>query len=267
MGGTHPTAIVASGAQIAADAKIGPYCVLGPEVVLGPSVELMAHVVVEGRTHIGEGTVVHPFAALGGAPQHLRYAGEPAELQIGRNCRIREYATINRGTATGGGRTSVGDGGFFMTGIHIAHDCHIGSNVIMANQATLGGHVSIGDHAVIGGLSAVHQHVRIGAHAMIGGMTPCAEDVIPYGMVVGNPAHLSGLNLVGLKRRGFDRKAILALRAVYRRLFEGAGTFAQRMERATLEFANDPLAQPLLDFVRGCHVRTLCKPGKRHGRH
>lgn len=267
MGGIHPTAIVAPGAQIAADVKIGPYCVVGPEVALGPSVELMAHVVVEGRTQIGEGTVVHPFAALGGAPQHMRYAGEPTELRIGRNCRIREYATINRGTAMGGGRTTVGDDGFFMTGVHVAHDCHVGHHVIMANQATLGGHVSLGDHVVIGGLTAVHQHVRIGKHAMIGGMTPCAADVIPFGMVVGNPAHLSGLNLVGLKRRGFDRRSILTLRAVYRSLFEGAGTFARRLERTMTEFAEEPLAQPVLEFVRGCQTRSLCKPGQRHGRY
>jgi UDP-N-acetylglucosamine acyltransferase len=267
MGGIHPTAIIAPGARLSAEVKIGPYCVIGPEVALGRAVELLAHVVIEGRTEIGEGTVVHQFATLGGPPQHLRYAGEPTELQVGRNCRIREYVTINRGTAMGGGRTVIGSDGFFMTGVHIAHDCHIGANVIMANQATLGGHVSVGDHVVIGGLSAVHQHVRIGAHAMIGGMTPCAEDVVPFGMVVGNPAHLSGLNLVGLKRRGFDRKAILTLRAIYRALFEGPGTFAERTERTVAKYADEPLAQPVLDFVRGGKARSLCKPGERHGRH
>jgi UDP-N-acetylglucosamine acyltransferase len=266
MGDIHPTAIVAPQARIAADARIGPYCVIGPEVVLGAAVELKAHVVIEGHTQIGEGTVVHQFAALGGPPQHLRYAGEPTELSIGRNCCIREYVTINRGTAMGGGRTTVGEGGFFMTGIHIAHDCHVGVNVIMANQATLGGHVTIGDHAVIGGLSAIHQHVRVGAHAMIGGMTGCTDDVVPYGMAVGNPCHLSGLNLVGLKRRGFDRKAIATLRSAYRSLFESGGTFADRVERTITEFADEPLVQPLLDFIRGCEVRRLCKPGRHHGR-
>lgn len=266
MGDIHPTAIVAPQARIAADARIGPYCVIGPEVVLGAAVELKAHVVVEGHTQIGEGTVVHQFAALGGPPQHLRYAGEPTELSIGRNCRIREYVTINRGTAMGGGRTFVGEGGFFMASVHIAHDCHVGVNVIMANQATLGGHVTIGDHAVIGGLSAIHQHVRVGAHAMIGGMTGCTDDVVPYGMAVGNPCHLSGLNLVGLKRRGFDRKAIAVLRSVYRSLFESGGTFADRIERTITEFADEPLAQPLLDFIRGCEARALCKPGRHHGR-
>ena len=266
MGGIHPTAIVAPGARISADAKVGPYCVIGPEVELGKGVELLGHVVIDGRTSIGEGTVVHQFATLGGPPQHLRYGGEPTELKVGRSCRVRECVTINRGTASGGG-TSVGDGGFFMTGVHIAHDCHVGANVIMANQATLGGHVTIGDHVVIGGLSAVHQHVRVGAHAMIGGMTPCVEDVIPYGMAVGNPMHISGLNLVGLKRRGFERKSILVLRRIYRTLFEGPGTFAERIELASAEYAHEPLAQPVLDFVRGRAARSLCKPGQRHGRH
>jgi len=267
MGDIHPTAIIAPGACLSADVKVGPYCVLGPDVVLEPAVELKAHVVIEGRTRIGERTIVHQFAALGGAPQHLRYEGEPTELEIGRNCRIREYVTVNRGTAAGGGRTIIGDGGFFMTGAHIAHDCHIGANVIMANQATLGGHVVIGDHVVIGGLSAVHQHVYIGAHAMVGGMTPCAEDVVPFGMAVGNPAHLSGLNLVGLKRRGFDRASVLTLRAVYRGLFEGPGTFAERLERTAATFEAEPLARPVLDFIRGPRIRPLCRPGRRHGRY
>jgi UDP-N-acetylglucosamine acyltransferase len=262
----HPTATVASLARLGPEVKIGPYCVVGPDVELDSGVELVAHVVIEGRTRIGAGTVIHPFSVIGGPPQHLRYANEPTELVIGRNCCIREHVTVNRGTAAGG-RTTVGDDGFFMAGVHIAHDCHVGAKVIMANQATLGGHVTIGDHVVIGGLSAVHQHVRVGAHVMIGGLSPVVEDIIPYGMAVGNPVHLSGLNLVGLKRRGFEREEILLLRAVYRSLFEGPGTFAKRIERTVARYRNEPVAQPLLDFVRDRAARPLCKPGLRHGRY
>src|SRR5215469_13581876 len=226
----HPTAVVHSKAVLGAGVEIGPYCVIGPNVVLGDRVRLMSHVVVEGRTTIGEDTVVFPFASLGQIPQDLKYKGEPATLEIGARNRIRENVTMNIGTEGGGMVTRVGDGGLFMVGAHVAHDCILGNNIIMANNATLGGHVTLGDFAIIGGISAVHQFVRIGAHVMVGGMTGVEQDIIPFGMVTGDRARLNGLNLVGLERRGVPREDIQSLRSAYRKMFGPDGTLAERVE-------------------------------------
>ena len=189
---------------------------------------LHSHVAVAGRTTIGEATEVFPFASLGHQPQDLKYRGEPVELVIGARNRIREHVTMNPGTAGGGGVTRVGDDCLFMMSTHVAHDCLIGDGVIMANNATLAGHVEIGDQAVLGGLCAVHQHVRIGRGAMIGGLAGVVADVIPYGSVIGERAHLAGLNLVGLKRRGAGRDDIHGLRAAFGEMFEGEGTLQER---------------------------------------
>ena len=215
----HPTAIVAHEAQIAATASIGPYCVVGPRVTLGERVRLISHVVVDGITTIGEGSTLYPFASIGHRPQDLKYKGEPSRLEIGRNNQIREHVSMNPGTEGGGMVTHVGDNCLFMVGSHVAHDCQIGDHVILVNNVALGGHVEIGDFAIIGGNSAVHQFVRIGKQVMVGGMTGVENDVIPYAAVTGNRAHLSGLNLVGLKRRAFSREDIHALRNAYRLLF------------------------------------------------
>jgi UDP-N-acetylglucosamine acyltransferase len=263
----HRTALVDPGASLADDVTIGAYAVVGPQVRLEPGVRLASHVVVEGRTTIGAGTKVHAFACIGTPPQFLGHRPEDdTELAIGRDNIIREHATINVGTREGGGRTSIGDDCFFMTSAHVAHDCHIGDHVIMANCATLGGHVTVGDHVVIGGLSAIHQRVRIGDHVMIGGMSAVLGDVIPYGMAVGNPAHLSGLNIVGLKRRGFRRDAIASLREAYRMLFEGTGVFADRLSAAGERFGSLPEAMRMIGFVQADGERELCHPGLRHGR-
>ncbi|MQP67648.1 acyl-ACP--UDP-N-acetylglucosamine O-acyltransferase [Niveispirillum sp. SYP-B3756] len=256
----HPSAIVDSAAQIGNDVHIGPFCVVGPDVVLGDHVRLVSHVAVDGRTRIGSGTVVYPFASLGHPPQDLKYKGEPSELIIGSNNKIREQVTMNPGTEGGGMVTRVGSGGLFMVGVHIGHDCIVGDNVIFANNATLGGHVEVGDYAVLGGLSAVHQWVRIGAHAMIGGMSGVEADVIPYGLVKGERAFLAGLNLVGLERRGFNREQIGALRNGFKRIFTaGEGTMAERMEAAATEFADSDLVAAMLDFLakRGSRALTL----------
>ena len=220
----HPTAIVAPGAELAETVSIGPYCVIGSDVRLGERVELLSHVVVEGRTSVGEGTRIFPFASIGHQPQDLKYHGEPSTLEIGSNNQIREYVTIQPGTEGGGMLTRVGDNCLFMASAHVAHDCIVGDNVIMANNATLAGHVVVGEYAFLGGLSAVHQFVRIGKHAMVGGMSGVEADIIPFGMVIGNRAYLSGLNIVGLKRRGFSRDEIHALRNAYRLLFGPEGT-------------------------------------------
>ena len=256
----HPTAIVADGAGIAAGCRIGPYCVVGPEVTLAPGVVLHSHVAVAGRTTIGEATTVFPFASLGHQPQDLKYAGEPVELVIGARNSIREHVTMNPGTAGGGGVTRVGDGCLFMMATHVAHDCVIGDGVIMANNATLAGHVEIGDQAVLGGLCAVHQHVRIGRGAMIGGLAGVVADVIPYGSVIGERAHLAGLNLVGLKRRGAGRDDIHGLRAAFGEMFEGEGTLQDRAKAAAERHAGNPLVREVTDFVAAGSARSFTVP-------
>jgi UDP-N-acetylglucosamine acyltransferase len=260
MTNIHPTAIVAPGARIAENAEIGPYCLIGDKVEIGADVRLISHVVVEGITSIGEGTVVYPFASLGHRPQDLKYKGEPSRLVIGKRNQIRESVTMNPGTEGGGMVTSVGDNGLFMVGAHVAHDCLVGDGVIFANNATLGGHVQVGDFVVLGGLSAVHQFVRIGRHVMVGGMSGVENDVIPYATVTGNRAHLSGLNLIGLKRRGFSREDIHALRNAYRLLFAPEGTMAERTDEVATQFKNVAPVLEILDFISIGSSRAICQP-------
>jgi UDP-N-acetylglucosamine acyltransferase len=256
----HPTAVIADGATVAASARVGPYCVVGPEVTLGPGVVLHSHIVVAGRTAIGEATEVFPFASLGHQPQDLKYRGEPVELVIGARNTIREHVTMNPGTAGGGAVTRVGDGCLFMMSTHVAHDCLIGDGVIMANNATLAGHVEIGDQAVLGGLCAVHQHVRIGRGAMIGGLAGVVADVIPYGSVIGERAHLAGLNLVGLKRRSAGRDAIHGLRAAFAEMFEGDGTLQERARAALDRHAGNPLVEEVVTFIAAGSARSFTVP-------
>lgn len=260
MTNIHPTAVVAAGARIDETAQIGPYCVIGPQVEIAANVRLISHVVVDEITVVGDGTVVYPFASLGHRPQDLKYKGEPSRLLIGKNNQIREHVTINPGTEGGGMVTSVGDDGLFMVGAHVAHDCVVGNGVIFANNATLGGHVQVGDYAVLGGLSAIHQFVRIGRHVMVGGMSGVENDVIPYATVTGNRAHLSGLNLVGLKRRGFSREDIHALRNAYRLLFAPEGTMAERVEEVSHQFKNVAPVMEILDFIGIESSRAVCQP-------
>ena len=218
--------------------------------------------VVTGRTELGAGCRLYPFASIGHQPQDLKYRGEPSRLVIGANNVIREHVTMNPGTEGGGMVTKVGDGCLFMVGVHIAHDCQVGDNVIMANNATLGGHVEIDDYAILGGLSAVHQFVRIGRHAMVGGMSGVENDVIPYGSVVGNRAHLSSLNVIGLKRRGFSRDVIHDLRKAYRLLFAEEGTMAERIADVADEFAHVEPVMEIVDFIRSgaASSRAICQP-------
>ena len=260
MTGVHETAIVDKMARIGTGVTIGPYCVVGPHVTIEDHVVLKPHVVVDGRTTIGAGTQIFPFASIGLAPQDLKYKGEPSRLFIGRNNVIREYVTMNPGTEGGGMETRIGDDGLYMIGVHIAHDCRVGKGVIMANNATLAGHVTVDDYAVIGGLAAVHQFVRIGSHAMIGGLSGVEHDVIPYGTVMGERASLSGLNIVGMKRRGFDRDTINGIRAAYKSLFGGDGTLEERLEKVAADFAGNAVVQQVADFDRGDSKRGLVVP-------
>ncbi|MBP6818643.1 acyl-ACP--UDP-N-acetylglucosamine O-acyltransferase [Ferrovibrio sp. MS7] len=256
----HPSSVVEPGAKLGAGVKIGPFCTVGAQVELGDGVELISHVAVAGITTIDAGTRIFPFASIGHQPQDLKYHGEPSKLTIGKNNQIREGVTLNPGTEGGGMLTSVGDNCLLMAGVHVAHDCHLGNHVIMANNATLAGHIVVGDFAFVGGLAAVHQFCRIGKHAMIGGMSGVEQDVIPYGMVIGNRAHLSGLNLVGLKRRGFEREEIHKLRAAYRMLFADEGTLAERIEDVAQLFTAVGLVQEVVDFTRNASSRGICLP-------
>ncbi len=256
----HATAIVAPGASIADNVAIGAYCVVGEQVTLSSGVRLESHVVLGGHTSIGANCHIFPFASLGLQPQDLKYDGEPSKLEIGDNNTIREHVTMNPGTAGGGMMTRVGTGCLFMVGVHIAHDCVIGDHVIMANNATLGGHVAVGDYAILGGLSAVHQFVRIGRHAMVGGMSGVEQDVIPFGSVMGDRANLSGLNIIGLKRREFSRDDIHALRTAYRMIFGDGGTMAERLEEAAGQFADNEVVMDIVDFIRADSSRPVCQP-------
>ncbi len=257
----HPTAIVDPKAEVADDVSIGPYCIVGEGVQLAAGVRLRAHVVVEGRTRIGAGTEIYPFASIGLPPQDLKYKGEPSELVIGRNNRIREYVTMNPGTEGGGMLTQVGDDCLFMVSAHVAHDCTVGTGVIMANNATLAGHVVVGDYAIIGGLSAVHQFVRIGHQAMIGGMSGVEHDVIPFGSVMGERANLCGLNIIGLKRRGFGKDEIHALRAAYKALFApDAGTLGERVEAIAERYEGVGAVGELVSFIRENSSRGVTQP-------
>ncbi|MFH1803421.1 MAG: acyl-ACP--UDP-N-acetylglucosamine O-acyltransferase [Pseudomonadota bacterium] len=260
MSKVHPTAIVEDGAKIGADVEIGPYCTVGATVTLGDRVRLHSHVVVTGITEIGDDSAVFPFASIGHAPQDLKFKGEPSRLVIGKRANIREGVTMNPGTEGGGMLTSIGDDCLFMTGSHVGHDCHIGNHCIIVNNGTLGGHVLVDDFAIVGGLSAVHQFVRIGRHAMIGGMTGVESDVIPYGSVIGNRAYLSGLNIVGLKRRGFDRETIHSLRKAYRLLFAQEGTLAERVEEVSKDFDGVGPVMEIISFLKAESMRSVCTP-------
>ena len=261
----HPTAIVARGAMLAETAVIGPFCVVGQDVSLGPRVTLRSHVVVGGRTTIGEGSRLFPFASIGLEPQDLKYRGEDSELVIGRNNTIREYVTMNPGTEGGGMVTRVGDGCLFMVGAHVAHDCQIGDHVVMANNATLAGHVVVGDYAILGGLCAVHQYVRIGRHAMIGGMSGVERDVIPYGQVMGDRARLCGLNMIGMQRRGFSREDIQGLRNAYQFLFSTDGTLIERVNETAERFNGIGPVDDIIEFIRADSSRAICQPKGANG--
>ncbi len=263
MGGIHATAIVAPGAKIGQGVAIGPYCIVGANVTLEDGVELASHVIVDGHTRIGPRTRVYPFASLGQGPQHLKYAGEPTRLEIGAENMIREHVTMNTGTVEGGGVTKIGDRNFFMVNTHVAHDCHVGSNIVMANNAVLGGHVTVGDYCVFGGNCAVHQFVRIGRYAMISGVCGVADDVIPYGNVYpfwNNRASLAGLNLIGLKRRGFTREQIQTLRTAYRLLFAAEGSLEERLQDAAAMYREQEAVMEIVEFIRARSSRNLCLP-------
>lgn len=256
----HPSAVIEAGAQIGAGVEIGPFCHISAAAKIGDGCQLHAHVTVMNNTRLGVNCKIFPGAVLGAPPQDTKYRGEPARLEIGANNIIREHVTMHVASVGGDGVTRVGAGGMFMAGSHVAHDCTVGDRVVMINHAVLGGHVQVGDDTMIGGNSAVHQHVRIGAGTMVGGMTGVEQDVIPYGMVTGDRAHLHSLNWTGLSRRGFDDAQIKELRRFYKALFEGTAPFAQRLADARAAYADSALAKPILDFIAQPSKRGLCLP-------
>jgi UDP-N-acetylglucosamine acyltransferase len=245
----HPTALVDPAAELAPGVRVGPYTVIQGRVVIGPDTEIGPHVVIKEFTTIGARCRIFQFASLGEIPQDLKFQGEESQLIIGDDNTIREFATMHRGTAGGGGLTRVGDGNLFMAYAHVAHDCIVGNHVIMSNAATLGGHIVVEDRAIIGGLAAVHQFSRIGRHAFVGGASAVARDVPPYTIAYGNRAKLMGLNLVGLKRAGFSDATIQGLKQSYEILFLSSRNIKEALQRVRQELGHIPEVQHLLDFV------------------
>jgi UDP-N-acetylglucosamine acyltransferase len=260
----HASAIIEPGAKIGAGVSIGPFCHVGASVVLEDGVTVVSHVSLAGSTIVGARTKIYPFASIGHPPQDLKYRGEPVRLVIGPDCLIREGVTMNPGTAGGGSETIIGARCAFLANSHVGHDCKLGDDVVLSNNVMLAGHCKIGEFANLGGGSAVHQFTRVGAHAFVGGLAGVENDIIPFGMALGNRAALAGLNFVGLKRRGFSREAIKDLHRLYRQLFAAEGTLRERVESLAVEFAGQPEAMQILDFLREGGDRAICtpRPGK-----
>jgi UDP-N-acetylglucosamine acyltransferase len=257
----HSTAQVEG--TVAADVIIGPYCVVGPGVVLSCGVRLHEHVVVKGDTEIGERTEIFPFASIGQPAQITGHSDLPGKLKIGASCVIREYVTINVGSAKGDLVTEIGDNCFFMMGAHVAHDCKVGHDVVMIGYSGLSGHCVVGDFAIISGHSGVHQFVRIGEGAYVGALSGVENDLIPFGMALGNRARLKGLNIVGLKRRGIENSRIHKMRAAYRDLFADKGTLHARLDGVLAVHGHEQLVHKIVDFIRAGGQRAICMPQKK----
>jgi UDP-N-acetylglucosamine acyltransferase len=255
----HNTSIISKKAKIGNNVKIGPFCNIGELVELEDNVDLVSNIHIEGNTKVGKGTKIFPFASLGTAPQDLKYNNEANSLIIGENNTIREYVTINPGTDGGGGKTIVGNNCLFMISSHVAHDCKVGNNVIIANNVPLGGHVIIEDSVVIGGNSAVQQFTRIGRLAMIGGMTGVLKDVIPFGLSVGNRNYLQGLNLIGLRRKNYENKKIMDLDKAYKSIFLSKNLH-ENLSKISTEFKDNELVNEVVNFIAKDKKRPICIP-------
>ncbi|AEC17894.1 acyl-ACP--UDP-N-acetylglucosamine O-acyltransferase [Gallibacterium anatis] len=246
----HPTAIVEEGAVIAENVVIGPFCIVEKTVEIGANTVLNSHIVVKGKTKIGENNHIFQFATIGEINQDLKYAGEVTETVIGNNNRIREHVTIHRGTVQGGGITKIGDNNLFMVNAHIAHDCQIKNNCILANNATLAGHVQLDDFVIVGGMSAIHQFVIVGAHVMLGGGSMVSQDVPPYVMAQGNHARPFGINIEGLKRRGFDKPTLHVIRSVYKLIYRSDKTLEEIMPEIEQIAATESSISFFIDFFK-----------------
>ena len=255
----HKSSVIDPKAKILNNVKIGPFCYIGPNVILEDNVELVSNVHIEGNTKIGKGTRVFPFASIGTQPQDLKFKGEKNSLEIGEDNLIREYVTINPGTAGDRSKTTIGNNCLFMISSHIAHDCIIGNNVIIANNVPLGGHVTIEDSVVIGGNSAVQQFTRIGRLAMIGGMTGVLKDVIPFGLSIGNRNYLEGLNLIGLRRKKYDNKKIMGLSKAYKEIF-ASNNLHENLSKINGEHKGNELVNEVVTFIEKDKKRPICSP-------
>ena len=255
----HNSSVIDKKAKIHKNILIGPFCYVGPDVELSENVELVSNVHIEGNTKIGKNTKIFPFASIGTQPQDLKFNNEENSLSIGENNLIREYVTINPGTAGGGGSTTVGNNCLFMISSHIAHDCKIGNNVIIANNVPLGGHVTIEDSVVIGGNSAVQQFTRIGRLAMIGGMTGVLKDVIPFGLSIGNRNYLQGLNLIGLRRKKYENQKIIGLDKAYKEIFSSKNLH-ENLSKINGEFKDNELVNEVIAFIEKDKKRPICSP-------
>ena len=253
------SAIIDPKAKISSNVKIGPYSIIGPNVEINENSEIQSHVSIIGNTKIGKNNKIYSFSSIGNDPQDLKFNGEDTSLEIGDNNKIREYVTINPGTKGGGGLTKIGNNCLFMVSSHIAHDCMVGDNVILANNVPLGGHAEIEDNVIIGGNSAVQQFTRIGKMAMIGGMTGVLNDVIPYGLSTGNRNSLQGLNLIGLRRAKFENKDILGLSEAYKEIF-GTKNINENISKLNGSFQENPLVKDVINFITKDKKRSICTP-------
>ncbi|MEW6333065.1 MAG: acyl-ACP--UDP-N-acetylglucosamine O-acyltransferase [Thermodesulfobacteriota bacterium] len=254
----HPTAVISSDATLAEGVGVGPYSIVGPDCHIGKDTQIGPHVVIESHTDIGEGCRISQFASIGSPPQDLKYRGEDTRVVIGNHNTIREYVTIHRATASDSGVTRIGNHNLLMAYCHVAHNCTLGDHIIMANAANLGGHVHVEDFAIISGLSGIHQFTRIGAHCIIGGASAVTKDIPPYVMAAGNYARLFGLNLIGLKRRGFSDEAIQALKTAYRIVFRSSLLLSAAIDKIEKEVADLPEIRTFLDFIRKSE-RGICR--------
>jgi UDP-N-acetylglucosamine acyltransferase len=259
----HPSAWVEPGAALGEGVEIGPFCHVGANVQLGDGAKLHSHVVVVGHTEIGARARIFPFASIGHEPQDLKYKGERTTLKIGADCLIREGVTMNPGTSGGEGETVIGDGCVFLAGSHVAHDCRLGAGVLLSNNVMLAGHCRVDDHAIFGGGSAAHQFARIGAHAFVGGLTGVTDDLIPFGVAIGNRAQLGGVNVVGMKRRGFSLEDVQGVRRAYKQLFADEGTLKQRVEQVAAAFPDNAAVQTIVAFLREGGDRAVTTPRDR----
>ena len=255
----HKTAIVDSNAKISVNVTIGPYSVIGPNVVIGEGTVIQSNVNITGNTSIGKYNQIYPFASIGNDPQDLKFKGEKTLLEIGDNNKIREYVTINPGTEGGGGKTKVGNNCLFMVSSHIAHDCIVGDNVILANNVPLGGHAHVDDNAIIGGNSAVQQFTRVGKFAMVGGMCGVVRDVIPYGIAHGNRSILQGLNLIGLRRKNIPNKEILSLSEAYKIIFKNEN-LTENLSNLSNDLRKNELVLEVVNFLEKDKKRPICTP-------
>nr|WP_314095284.1 acyl-ACP--UDP-N-acetylglucosamine O-acyltransferase [uncultured Shinella sp.] len=261
----HPLSVVEDGAVIGENVVVGPFCYVGPKVVLHDNVELLAHAVVTGRTVVGRGCRVFSNAVIGGDPQSLNHDGAETSLTIGEKCTFREGVTVNTGTTEGGGKTVIGDNNLFLANSHVAHDCMLGSHIVMSNNVMLAGHVVVEDRVILGGGSAVHQFTRIGRQAFIGGLSAVSYDVIPYGMLNGNPGILGGLNVVGMSRSGMEKTAIHEVRRAFKQIFEGEGSIRTNAAAIRDDYAGSVPVMHILDFIAADSDRALSSPNRGKG--